>query len=41
MEGLAVGVMSEAKEVAVLALSIIIHKIPVGFSVGATFAKNK
>ena len=40
MEGMAVGVIQKEKEVALLAASIIIHKIPVGLTIGASFVKK-
>ena len=38
VEGLAIGVFDEAESVIVLAANVIIHKIPVAFAVGTSFA---
>jgi len=37
MDGLAVGVFDEVGEMAVLAVTVVIHKIPVAYTVGTTF----
>lgn len=37
LEGLAIGVFNEVEEMAILAVSTIIHKIPVAYTVGTTF----
>ena len=40
IDGLAIGIFDEADELIVLALGVIIHKIPVSFTVGVTFQSN-
>ena len=37
VDGLAIGVFDEVSQVIVLAVSVIIHKIPVAFTVGTSF----
>lgn len=41
LDGLAIGVFSEVGEMAVLAATVIIHKIPVAYTVGTTFLTQK
>ena len=42
LEGLAIGVFDEVGEMTVLAVSVVIHKIPVSYTVGMTFlTKNR
>ena len=38
VEGLAIGVFDEVESVIVLAANVVIHKIPVAFAVGTSFA---
>ena len=40
-EGIAVGVFSEVTEMTVVAVGLIIHKIPVSFALGTTFMALK
>ena len=40
-EGIAVGVFSEVTEMTVIAVGLIIHKIPVAFALGTTFMALK
>ena len=37
LEGLAIGVFDEVSEMALLASSVIIHKVPVAYSIGLIF----
>ena len=39
MDGFAIGVFKDPKEIAVLTASIVVHKIPVAYTVGITFMK--
>ena len=41
IDGLAVGVFREVGQLGVISVSIILHKIPVGFTLGYTFAKSR
>ena len=40
IDGLSVGVFKEMESVYILAASVVIHKIPVAFTLGFTFAKS-
>lgn len=40
IDGLAIGVFKEDSLIFMLALSVVIHKIPLAFTVGATFESN-
>lgn len=40
IDGLAIGVFERLEDLAVLTVSVIIHKIPVACTVGATFISN-
>ena len=40
IDGLAIGVFNEVGAIAVLAISVVIHKVPVACSVGTTFLTN-
>ena len=40
LDGLAIGIFDELSEISVLAVSVIIHKIPVALTVGTTFLTN-
>jgi len=40
IDGLAVGVFNDVGQLSVIAVSVIIHKIPVAFTLGFTFAKS-
>jgi len=40
IDGLAIGVFNQSSLIVMLALSVIIHKIPLAFTVGATFESN-
>ena len=40
LDGLAIGVFEDPKEMAVLASTVVIHKIPVAYTVGVTFMKQ-
>ena len=40
IDGLAIGVFERLEDLAVLTVSVIIHKIPVACTVGATFLSN-
>lgn len=41
LEGLAIGVFEEVGEMVVLAMSVVIHKIPVAYTIGTTFLTKK
>ena len=41
IDGLAIGVFKEEALITILALSVIIHKIPLAFTVGATVESQK
>jgi zinc transporter ZupT len=40
IDGLAIGVFNELGAIAVLAISVVIHKVPVACSVGTTFLSH-
>lgn len=39
LDGLAIGVFEDPKEMAILASTVVIHKMPVAYTVGVTFMK--
>ena len=41
IDGLAVGVFNEIDSLTIIAISIILHKIPVAFTLGFTFASSE
>ncbi len=40
IDGLAVGIFKEVEEMVILAISVFVHKIPVGFTLGFLFEQS-